>query len=115
MGDEIIRPGEVRPNPRAPFLIMRDAMQTLFGESYLNKVLDVNLKAFASRGIFGWRPNDANIVMDVTPCPEPWVGDWGYRIRFCAWDAVGDIVINQFYVPSRQIPHLRSGNLGVLN
>lgn len=116
MKEQILRPGaELKLDTNAPFKIMRDCILALFGESYLNRILDINRTAFASQGIFAWRPNDANIVMDVTPMPEPWVGQWGYRLRFCSYDSTGDICINQFFVPARNLPGLKAGSLDAMN
>lgn len=115
MGEEVIRLDQMKPTDRAGFTVMKAFMLDMFGEAYVSRVLQVNRVAFAKRGVMGWEPNDGNIVADVSPMRAPWEGQWGYRIRFCAWDGTGDIVINEFFVPSKMLPQFHNGDLSALN
>ena len=107
----ITSPENLIDDEKAPFVVMRDFMKEMFGAEYIEKVVRKSREEFAKGGVLGWQPTDANTVIDVSPMPEPWKGQWGFRIRMCA--AVGgradDMLINQFYVPASTIPLFRKG------
>ena len=93
-------PENLQATARAGFVIMRAFMIDRFGEDYVTKVINAAKGQFAKQSVFGWEPDDGNMVIDVSPMPEPWRGEWGYRLRFTAILGSNDVVINQFYVPS---------------
>ena len=112
---EIELPQNLQQTEKAGFTIMKKFMIDMFGESYVTRVLAHNMKQFATKGVFSWKPDDGNIVVDISPMPPPWEGDWGYRLRFCAILPGADVVVNQFYVPHSAIPAFRKGDYSALN
>jgi hypothetical protein len=93
-------PENLQSTAKAGFIVMRAFMVDRFGEAYVTKLIRAAKESFVKQAIFGWEPDDGNTVVDVSPMPDPWRGQWGYRIRFCAVRSDDDITISQFYVPS---------------
>lgn len=85
------------------FIVMKDFMISMFGADYLSKVTKQAKKQMAVWGDIAWSPSDANMTIDVSPMPDPWKGQWGYRIRFCSLRD-GDVCVAQFYVPQCSLP-----------
>lgn len=112
---ELGTPENLQSSEKAGFNVMRAFMLEMFGPAYTDKVLRMSRREFAKKGFLAWEPNDANIVADVSPMPEPWAGDWGYRLRFAAIEADGNVCVNQFYVPSKSVPAVRKGGFQELN
>lgn len=102
---------------KAPFFVMREFMKTMFGAEYIEKLIRRCKEEFAKGGVMSWQPSDANTIVDVSPMPEPWVGQWGFRIRMVAKTGIRetDILINQFYVPQSTIPMFKRGDYSSLH
>ena len=115
MEKEIKLPENLQSSETAGFTIMRKFMAEMFGPEYIDKCMKVARPEFAKCGVFNWRPSDANIVADVSPMPQPWPGQWGFRLRFCAILPDGDAHVLQFYVPASTIPKLKAGDFSGLN
>jgi hypothetical protein len=62
--------------------IMARAAHDTIGAERWQGALNKARGYFASKGIIGWRPDDATTLMDVIPLPDPYVGQWGYRLQF---------------------------------
>jgi hypothetical protein len=62
-------------------IMARAACDTIGAERWQN-ALNKAWGIFASKGVIGWRPDDAATLMDVIPLPDPYVGQWGYRLQF---------------------------------
>lgn len=95
----------------AGFHIMRQFIIDVFGGSYLERLTQVAKAEFAKSAILNFTPSDANTVIDVSPMPDPWRGQWGYRIRFVSFYHVRDEpIVLQFYVPQSTIPAFKKGD-----
>lgn len=102
---------------KAPFFVMREFMKTMFGAEYIEKLVRRSKTEFAKGGVLNWEPSDANTIVDVSPMREPWVGQWGFRIRMVAKTGPRehDILINEFHVPQSTIPMFKTGDYSALN
>lgn len=114
-GQDNLLPQDMESSIRADFHVFRDFIVKNFGEAYLSSIVRHGKAEFAKIGVLGWAPTDANIVIDVCPMPHPWVGEWGYRIRFAAILGDGSAHINQFYIPQSIIPAFRKGDLSAIS
>ena len=113
-GQEIKLPENLQSSEKAGFIVMKSFILDVFGDAYLDKVARKCREEFAKGGVLGWNPNDANTVVDVSPMPPPWVGQWGFRIRFAAIQSDGNALVNQFYVPQSTIPMFRKGDMSAI-
>lgn len=113
--NEIQLPENLQNSERAGFDIIRKFLLDNFGESYITRCVLTCRCEFTKIGVLAWQPTDANTVIDVSPMPPPWAGQWGYRIRFCALLPDGSAHVNQFYVPQSTIPAFRKGDLSAIN
>jgi hypothetical protein len=114
MSGEIKLPENLQSSEIVGFNVLRKFMADMFGPEYIDKCVKVAKPEFAKCGVWAWEPTDANVVADVSPMPAPWLGQWGFRLRFCAILADGDIHVIQFYVPSSTIPKLKVGDFSGL-
>lgn len=64
---------------------------------------------FAKKGVFGWELLDTNVLFDVVPAPNPWAGEWAYRVKTVAITEAGDVHVCEFYLPASQIGEAKSG------
>ena len=114
-GAPIQLPENLQSSEKAGFEIMKSFILEMFGDAYLDKVVRKCREEFAKGGVIGWTPNDANTVVDVSPMPNPWVGQWGFRIRFAAIQGDGNALVNQFYVPQSTIPLFKKGQMSAMD
>ncbi len=115
MEQQIQLPENLQSSEKAGFEVMKAFMVDAFGSSYLDSVSRKCREEFAKGGVLGWKPNDGNTVIDVSPMPDPWRGQWGFRIRFAAIESDGNTLVNQFYVPQSTIPMFRNGQMSAMD
>jgi hypothetical protein len=76
--------------------IMARAAAATIGQERWLQAINKAAGYFASKGVLGWRPDDATTLLDVCPLPEPYVGQWGYRLTFATQCGKEMLVIKQF-------------------
>lgn len=108
-------PENLQSAENAGFVVMKKFMSDMFGDQYIDKLIRVAKPEFARLAILSWSPNDANTIIDISPMPPPWQGDWGYRIRFCAILSDGNVHVMTFYVPASTVPAFKRGDYSSLN
>lgn len=115
MGEKQLElPENLQQSEKAGFEVMKSFLIDNFGHKWLSEALQKCRTEFARVGVIGWQPNDANIVGDISPMPHPWGGQWGYRIRFCAVMADGQVHLCQFYVPQSTLPAFKRAGSPVI-
>lgn len=76
--------------------IMARAAAATIGQERWHQAINKARGFFASKGVLGWKPDDATTLLDVVPLPEPYNGQWGYRLTFGCQKGKEMLVIKQF-------------------
>lgn len=84
--------------------VMARAVKELCGAYFLEGCEQRSKLEFAKKGLLGWELKDTNILLDIIPMPEPWIGQWGYRLKIAEVQLSGDVHVCEFYMPQSEIP-----------
>jgi hypothetical protein len=82
--------------------IMARAAAATIGQERWLQAINKARGYFASKGVIGWVPDDATTLLDVCPLPEPYTGQWGYRLSFACQKGKEVLVIKQF-TPAQEL------------
>jgi hypothetical protein len=84
--------------------VMIRAIQQLCGAAWLESCVTKTQSEFAKKGVFAWKMLDTNVLLDVAPAPEPYRGEWCYRLKTTHITPTGEVHVCEFYLPQSDIP-----------
>ena len=84
--------------------VMIKALKEICGAAWLEGCEERARQEMAKRGVLGWQMLDTNVLLDVVPMPQPWVGQWGYRLKCAHIERGGDVHVAEFYLPQCELP-----------
>lgn len=85
------------------------------GPHYFERVVNTVRREMAKSGVFNWQPSIDNMLFETCPAPDPWRGQWCYKLR-CVHDlGNGEILVNEFYLPESQIDLAKADKLTELS
>lgn len=83
------------------------AIRELCGAAWLEGCETRTKAEFAKKGVFGWQLIDTNVILDVVPMPNPWVGQWGFRLKTANISPGGQVEVCEFYLPQSEIATMK--------
>lgn len=84
------------------------------GPHYFERVVNTVKREMAKEGIFAWSPGVDNMLFEIVPAPEPWVGQWCYKLRCVHVYDSGQVQVCEFYLPQSQVELARADKLSEL-
>lgn len=81
------------------------------GNDYFQRCVNTAVREHLKAGVFGWKPSVGNMLFETCPAPEPWRGQWAYRLRLTAPCADNSVNVIEFWLPQSDISLALKGNL----
>jgi hypothetical protein len=73
------------------------------GEVWFNEAVKLQKAQCAKHGVFGWEPDDTNVLFELAPAPKPCLGEWCYRTRMVGYTKQGDLIVTETFLPKSQL------------
>ena len=84
--------------------IMIRAVRELCGATWLETCETKARFEFAKKGVFVWKLLDTNTLLTVAPAPEPYVGEWCFRLHLTHITPAGQVHDCEFFLPQSDLP-----------
>lgn len=81
------------------------------GPFYFERVVNTTKREMAKSGVFNWKPSLDNMLFEVSPAPEPWVGQWAFRLRCTHLMDDNSVQVCEFWLPESQLALARADKL----
>lgn len=85
------------------------------GAAYFERVVNTVKREMAKSGVFRWQPSIDNMLFETCPAPEPWVGQWAYKLRCTHLMDDNSVQVCEFWLPESQIELARQDKLTELH
>lgn len=73
------------------------------GAAYFERTVNTTKREMAKSGIFNWKPRFDNMLFEIAPAPEPWVGQWCFKMRHTHLCDDNSVQICEYYLPQSQL------------
>jgi hypothetical protein len=73
------------------------------GPFYFERVVNTTKREMAKSGVFNWKPSLDNMLFEVGPAPEPWAGQWAFRLRCTHLMDDNSVQVCEFWLPESQL------------
>lgn len=81
------------------------------GPYFFERCANTTKREMAKSGVFNWKPRHDNMLFEVTIAPEPWVGQWAFRLRCTHLMDDNSVQICDFFLPQSQREMARADKL----
>lgn len=90
------------PEDAATKVLIRGIIHCV-GSHYFERVVNTTRREMANSGVFNWKPSIDNMLFEVSAAPEPWVGQFAFRLRCTHLMEDNSVQVCEFWLPESQI------------